>query len=115
MHTVIAALLFALITSCLAFHVFDKSAFVSWFTSLFIFLGFILHLLLDELYSVDFMGKRLKRSFGTALKLFDSSELISTGVIIVSIFAIWFMTPDINQFLDTITSPETYYLISERL
>mgnify|MGYP003521633825 CR=1 FL=1 len=42
-----------------------------------IFMGFIIHLLLDELYSINIAGMRLKKSFGTALK-FRSSELIPT-------------------------------------
>lgn len=37
-------------------------------------LGFLLHLVLDEIYSVDLSGMpRLKQSFGTALKLFSTS------------------------------------------
>jgi len=34
--------------------------------------GFLIHLSLDELYSVDFRGVRLKKSFGTALKFWSS-------------------------------------------
>ncbi len=34
--------------------------------------GFMVHLLLDELYSVDFRGVRLKKSFGTALKFWST-------------------------------------------
>ena len=39
-------------------------------------LGFISHLLLDEIYSVDWEGKRIrvKRSFGTAMKWFSTSS-----------------------------------------
>ena len=114
-HSIAAALLFGLIVTSLSFHVFGKNDFISWLTGTFIFLGFILHLLLDEIYSVDFMGHRLKRSFGTALKLIDSKEHISSAVIITSIFAVWFLTPDISQFVDTITSPETYRVILQRL
>lgn len=33
-------------------------------------IGFLTHLLLDEIYSVDLMGRRLKKSSGTALKFF---------------------------------------------
>jgi hypothetical protein len=36
--------------------------------------GYITHLLLDELYSVDFQGRTLKKSFGTAFKLFPASS-----------------------------------------
>lgn len=35
-------------------------------------LGFLLHLLLDEIYSVDLIGRRLKKSSGTAIKFFGN-------------------------------------------
>jgi len=114
-HTISVALLFCLIATALSYHFFSKSPFISWLIGLFVFLGFILHLVLDEIYSVDFMGHRLKRSFGTALKLFDFKEKISSTVIIVSIIFIWFFTPDASQFIDTLISPETYQLIQQRL
>ncbi len=34
--------------------------------------GFMVHLILDEIYSVDFRGVRLKKSFGTALKFWST-------------------------------------------
>ena len=114
-HSLAAGLLFCFIASALSFHAFGKTPFISWLTGAFIFLGFTLHLLLDEIYSVDFMGHRLKRSFGTALKLIDVKERISTAVILTAILIIWFFTPDIRQFLDTISSSETYRVILERL
>lgn len=40
-------------------------------------LGVLAHLILDELYAVDFTGKRLKKSFGTALKLWAPSRWAS--------------------------------------
>jgi len=114
-HSVGVAILFGFITAALSFHLFGKQAFISWLIALFIFLGFVLHLLLDEIYSVDFMGRRLKRSFGTALKLFDYKERISSAVIIISIVATWFFTPDAKQFIDTLISPETYQVILKRM
>lgn len=41
--------------------------------------GFLIHLLLDEAFSVDLAGKRLKRSFGTAMKLGSRSNLLGTA------------------------------------
>lgn len=38
-----------------------------------VMLGFLSHLILDEVYSVDLYGARLKSSAGTAVKLFSSS------------------------------------------
>lgn len=47
---------------------------VRLFKSWAVVLGFVSHLLLDELYSVDWQGKkiRVKKSFGTAMKFFSS-------------------------------------------
>jgi membrane-bound metal-dependent hydrolase YbcI (DUF457 family) len=44
-----------------------------------LFIGFMTHLALDELYAVDFLNRRLKQSFGTAIKL-RSSEVWATGL-----------------------------------
>ncbi len=114
-HSIAAALLFYFITTALSYHFFAKSPFIAWLIGLFIFLGFILHLVLDEIYSVDFMGRRFKRSFGTALKLFDFKERVSSIVIVALTMTLWFFTPDSNQFVDTLLSPETYQLILRRL
>ncbi len=45
-----------------------------------VFIGFILHLSLDELYSVDVMGRRLKKSWGTAMKFFGKNKLANFAV-----------------------------------
>lgn len=37
--------------------------------------GYLVHLALDEFYSVDFMGVKVKSSFSSALKLFDSKQI----------------------------------------
>jgi hypothetical protein len=113
-HSIATALLFCFVAAAISFHFFSKTPFISWLVGLFIFLGFILHLILDEIYSVDFMGHRLKRSFGTALKLFDFKERMSSIVIVVLSIALWFFTPDASQFIDTLTSPETYQVILKR-
>jgi hypothetical protein len=41
------------------------------FIGLIFLIGYLTHLLLDEVYAVDFSGQRVKRSFGTAMKLFQ--------------------------------------------
>jgi hypothetical protein len=114
-HSIGTAILFSFLTAAMSYHLFGKQAFISWLIALFVFLGFILHLVLDEIYSVDFMGHRLKRSFGTALKLIDTKERISSGVIFASIVVAWFFTPDAREFLDTISSAETFQLIRQRM
>ncbi len=55
--------------------------------------GFLVHLLLDELYSVDFRGVRLKKSFGTALKFWSTRGMwpnISTyGKLAILLLLAW--------------------------
>ena len=114
-HSIITAVFCCFLTVLLSSHVFGRHAFISWFIGFFVFMGFILHLLLDEIYSVDFMGHRLKRSFGTALKIFDRKQLPSSALIVIGIIISWLYTPDIRPFIDTLTSIETYQLILQRM
>lgn len=58
----------------LSFYVFQYGAVFSWFLGLFLFGGTMVHLLLDEIYSVNIFGMRLKKSFGTAFKLFNKQQ-----------------------------------------
>ena len=61
---VIAGLLAFLICQCndLAMRYYKAGAVV---------LGYVSHLLLDEMYSIDVMRLRIKKSFGTAMKLYS--------------------------------------------
>ena len=43
------------------------------------FVGFLTHLILDEMYSVDVYDTRIKASFGTALKFYDGKRLGESG------------------------------------
>ncbi len=70
-HSLLCAALFGLLTVCISHYLFHNSDYFSWMSGAFISFGFIIHLLLDELYSVDLSNVQLKRSFGTALKIFS--------------------------------------------
>lgn len=69
LHSLLANLVFAVVAVVLSHHLFDLSVEQSWLMGLFMFIGAFIHLLLDELYSIDLEGRRLKKSFGTALKV----------------------------------------------
>ena len=114
-HSILAALFFMMVMATVSYHFLNKTAFISWLIALFLFSGFILHLLLDEIYSVDFMGHRLKRSFGTALKLFDTKRGLGNGLLVLGTILAWYFTPSSDQFIDTLTSKETYQLIMQRM
>ena len=56
------------------------------FKSLAVVLGFVVHLIMDEIWAVDVAaGFRLKKSFGTALKFFGNS--VTANTIVWSMFA----------------------------
>ncbi|PIE00804.1 MAG: hydrolase [Thiothrix nivea] len=113
-HSIMAALLCAFTTTAFSFHLLAKDDLTAWLIGSFLFLGFILHLLLDEFYSVDFTNRRIKRSFGSALKLVDYPKTFKSALLIGLTFMVWFMTPDETRFWDTLTSPQTYQIISAR-
>lgn len=113
-HSLIAALFATFVVTSITHYWLGKSAFVAWLLGLFVFLGFILHLLLDELYSVDFSNRRIKRSFGTALKLLDRNKPLKSGVMIMATALAWYSTPSAQQFWDTLMSRETYQIIGAR-
>jgi len=64
---------------------------------------------------VDFMNRRIKRSFGTALKLVDTRYAYSSSLIIVLSIGLFYISPSAKNFTDTIMSAETYQLIGSRL
>jgi hypothetical protein len=54
--------------------------------SLIFFIGYIVHLTLDEIYSVDLKNRRLKSSFGSALSLFKIRNIFGTIFLYLIIF-----------------------------
>ena len=77
----------------------------SMLCGIFLFLGYIVHLLLDELVSLNALGISIKKSFGTALKLYDKNNLIGTIVVYSLIIVFLFITPiqidDVTKIVDS--------------
>ncbi len=71
-HSIPFVLLCALILTHLLIYVGIDMAILA---GLFLFIGAITHLLLDEIYSVNAFGLKLKKSFGSALKLVELKKL----------------------------------------
>lgn len=84
-HSVPAALLFGLATFSSGYHLLGWSNAFAWLAAAFVCGGYLLHLLLDELYSVNFMGSSLKGSFGTALTLFKPASWAAYLLLYVAI------------------------------
>jgi hypothetical protein len=90
-HSLPAAAIAGFIALLLCSCEFQVRLFKAWG----VVLGFLSHLVLDELYAVDINGHRIKikKSFGSALKFFGSKpipNLLTYGVLLIVIALIWF-------------------------
>lgn len=73
---------------------------VAWGMGFFCFFGFTVHLLLDEIYSVDVTNVRIKRSFGTALKLFSPKYKMASALMAGAVVLAWTATPSPQPFIE---------------
>jgi hypothetical protein len=79
------------------------------------FLGYMTHLTLDEIYSVDVMDTRLKSSFGTALKFFDRRHFYSSVAMAAATFGAIFLSPSTRTFVDGLGSRDLWSGLEHRL
>ncbi|MES1935720.1 hypothetical protein C27AD_05183 [Salinisphaera hydrothermalis C27AD] len=79
-HSLLAVAAVTFSTVAISFRCFAQPARLAWSDGLAVALGMLIHLLLDECFSIDLEGARLKRSFGTALKLFDYRRPVATAL-----------------------------------
>ena len=100
LHSLIAAVMFGILMCAVAWRLLQATELQSWLLGIFISTGYLVHLILDELYSVDFTGVRIKHSFGTALKPLDMQQLPASCLIIFISLVAWFWTaPYIQAWL----------------
>ena len=113
-HSVLAAVLFGFIGAAMFYHVFKSDPIHAWLAGVFVFYGYIIHLVLDEIYSVDFTGIRVKRSFGTALKLIEYKSPICTFSMAAAVIAVYMITPPLKDFVTTVGTPEIWAFVGDR-
>ncbi|MDP2903286.1 MAG: metal-dependent hydrolase [Methylovulum sp.] len=92
-HSFLAALFFALQATCISFYFLHWNAVDAWLNGVFVAIGFIVHLLLDEIYSVDLSNSRMKKSFGTAMKLCSYRNIMASVLMLVCTMALYWLTP----------------------
>ena len=107
-HSLAFLLLSALLTIQLTWrlsygHIQNPDIF-AWYAGGFIFLGGFIHLLLDEIYSVDLVNVKIKRSFGTAMKLADFNHKGLTLLILIAIIGLSYITPSPENTINTLTN-----------
>lgn len=114
-HSVLAAAFFMLLTAAIFHHGFKVDPRIAWLSGLFMFFGYIVHLLLDELYSVDFNGNRVKRSFGTALKFVESRDWAASFLMFVAACGVFYLTPPFAAFFDVMTTADIWTQLGEKM
>lgn len=114
-HSLIAGLASAFATVIIFYYVFERPDGVAWLAGGFLFIGFLTHLLLDEIYSVDVLGNHIKKSFGTAFKPYDAHNPGGSAIMAAAAVALLFATPSIATFYDGITSRPMWTSLNARL
>jgi hypothetical protein len=114
-HSVLAGVFAAALTAIIFTRVLGRHEGVAWLAAGFMLVGYLVHLALDEIYSVDVMDTRVKASFGTALKLFDRRyPAASIGMAAAAALALYF-SPPTRTFVDGISSRSMWAGLQHRL
>lgn len=92
-HTIPMGILFAQITLFISQNILHQSDLFSSILAFFIFFGFMTHLILDEIFSINIHGIKMKKSFGTAFKLYDKNNIIGTIILYILILLIYKYIP----------------------
>ncbi len=114
-HSLLAGLLWAGVTAILFHNLLGLHEGVAWLGGGFMFVGYLTHLVLDEIYSVDFMGNRLKASFGSALKFVDTRYPAKSFAMAAVTALVLFFAPSPKPFVDAISTQSLWTGLNERL
>ncbi len=113
-HSLVAVLFFCFLTTVLAHDLFNASGEMAWMAGIAVGLGYFIHLLLDEICSIDFFGKGIKRSFGTAVKPFSRRDLNSSALMGGATALAFLMTSEISPLLERLNDPATLRVLVVR-
>ncbi|MFZ1827496.1 MAG: metal-dependent hydrolase [Candidatus Competibacteraceae bacterium] len=116
-HSIPMGVVCGLLTTLVAYQVFNASVTHAWLCGFFVTLGFLVHLLLDEFYSVNLFGKKLlKKSFGTAFSLGSfMKQPAGTLALYLAVIGLFYLCPPPQPFADLMLNRETYRGVIQRL
>ncbi len=111
-HSIPAAFLALFATTIFFAPLLHQDHRLAWLIGSFMFMGFITHLLLDELTSLNLLGfGGVRQSFGTALKLYSPSIIATLAMYLATVGA-YLATPETAMIFHDLTSTETWQRIS---
>lgn len=113
-HSLLAGVFTAALAASFLYYVLGRHEGVAWLGAAFLFLGYVQHLILDEVYSVDISNRRIKQSFGTALKLGDMRYPTATAAMVAATVAAVMLTPSTRTFVEGISQRSLWAGLNER-
>ncbi|MGQ0672083.1 MAG: metal-dependent hydrolase [Hyphomicrobium sp.] len=114
-HSILGAVFSSVLTALAFWYLLVRPEGVAWLAAAFLFAGYLVHLALDEIYSVDVMDTRVKASFGTAMKLADLRHPgASAAMAAATALAIW-AAPPASSFVDGVASRDLWAGLSQRM
>lgn len=107
-HSIPSAIVSGLLFVNILYYLLDFSAMLSWVFSSFIFLGYIVHLILDEFVSLNLMGESFKKSLGTALKFYNKKDLKTSVLIYILLAGLFYIAPTSFEYNEMISDKTIY-------
>ncbi|MEI6413549.1 MAG: metal-dependent hydrolase [Pseudomonadota bacterium] len=86
LHSLPAALLACFLTAVLVYHFLGFTPVRAWLCGGFMGMGYLVHLLMDEAVSVNLLGTHIKRSLGTAIKLYARQSPLASLLVYAALF-----------------------------
>jgi len=110
-HSVPVALIWGTVVAILMYFFFALNSLVSWVYGLMIIIGYLVHLILDEMYSVDLRNRRVKKSWGTAFKFYKlktTTDKIQTVLVYSALIGLLSIAPDTSMIQTELFSQEAW-------
>ncbi len=114
-HSVLAAAFCGAVTAVVYYYLLRRPDGVAWLAAGFMFIGYMTHLVLDEMYSVDVMDVRIKSSFGTAVKLIDIKHWGHSLAMAGALGLVILITPPLKTFTSVLSSQAMWSSLQQRL
>ncbi|KPA17534.1 membrane-bound metal-dependent hydrolase [Candidatus Magnetomorum sp. HK-1] len=103
-HSIPAAMASGLFVSLVCNFYFQMTPMRAWMCGFFVMLGYISHLVLDEIYSIELSSARIKWTFGSACKLFSLDNWHYYVYLYILVGVLFYLAPDSGPFFDQFTS-----------
>ena len=114
-HSLLAGAFCSVATAIIFHYLLRRPEGVAWLAAGFMMIGYITHLVLDEMYSVDVMDTRIKASFGTAMKMFDRRYPYASLAMAAATAAAVMVSPPTKMFVDGVSSKSLWSGLQQRM